>query len=341
MAPINNAAFIPVAQGHPMIVRSAEYPTVDNGEVVIKVAAVAINPMDHFIQTMGDKLFSFLKYPYCGGDDLAGTVMDVGSDVTCFKAGDRVFGVTTSFAAREGAFQEYAVLKAHCTAIVPEHVNFTNAAVLGLGICTASCALYAKDQLALEYPTLDPKPTGKTVLIWAGASSVGTNAIQLAVASGYEVFTTASSKNFDYCKNLGASQVFDYKSRTVTEDIIQALQGKTCAGAVAIQRGSQVNCFDVVLKTEGSKFVASTIPGVVPNSVAAGAQAAFVQAGSVPGSEAGNYIWSKFLPNALEERRYRCLPEPLVVGHSLDKVQDTMDMLKSGGTSARKLVVTL
>lgn len=324
-----------------MIVQPAEYPTVSEGEVVVKVAAVAVNPMDWFIQIMGDKLFSFLRYPYCGGGDLAGSVVEVGSDVTRFKAGDRVLGVATGFVAREGAFQEYAIVKAHSAAIVPEDVDFTNASVLGLGICTGACALYAKDQLALEYPTLDPKPAGKTVLIWAGASSVGSNAIQLAVASGYEVFTTASPKNFDYCKKLGASQVFDYKSPTVTEEIIKAFKGKTCAGAVAIQRGSQINCFEVVLQTEGSNFVASTIPGIVPNGVPAGAQAAFVQAGSVPGSELGKYIWSEFLPEALGKKKYQCLPEPLVVGHGLGKIQEAIDLGKAGGTSAQKLVVTL
>lgn len=90
------------------------------------------------------------------------------------------------------------------TALVPEDVDFTHAAELGLGIYTAACALYAKDQPALEYATLDPKPADKAVLVWAGTSSVGTNAIQLAVAPGYHVFTTVSPENFDYCKKLGA-----------------------------------------------------------------------------------------------------------------------------------------
>jgi len=63
---------------------------------------------------------------------------------------------------------------------------------------------------------------------------VGCNAIQLAVAAGYEVFTTCSPKNFDLVKELGASQTFDYNSKTVVKDIIHAFQNKTTAGAISV-----------------------------------------------------------------------------------------------------------
>jgi NADPH:quinone reductase-like Zn-dependent oxidoreductase len=324
-----------------MEVGPAEYPTVGAGEVVVKAAVIAVNPMDWYIQIMGEQLFSFLQYPYCGGDDVAGTIAEVGSGVTDFKLGDRVFGIAPGFDAREGAFQEYIVLKANVTAHIPDHLKFEQASVIPLSICTAAAGLYQKDMLALAPPSIDPKPKGETLLIWAGASSVGTNAIQLAVASGYEVLTTSSPKNFDYCKKLGATKVFDYSSPTVTADILAALTGTKLAGAFAIQMGSEQTCYEVVGKAEGTaKFVACAMP-VAPDTVPAGVTAKFLNAATVTGNEVGELIWKRFLPAALKENKFLCLPEPLVVGHGLEKLQEAIDKGKAGGVSARKLVVTV
>ncbi len=341
MAPTNKAAWIPAARAHPMEVGPAEYPTVGAGELIVKAAAIAVNPMDWFIQVMGDQLFSFLKYPYCGGDDVAGTVVEVGSGVNNFKVGDRVFGVAPGYGAREGAFQEYVVLKAVVTSPIPASVTFEQASVLPLGICSAAAGLYQETTLGLDYPSLDPKPKGETLLIWAGASSVGTNAIQLAVASGYEVFTTSSPKNFEYCKSLGATKVFDYRSATIATDLIAAFQGKKCAGAFAIQRGSEVVCFEVIAKVEGTKFVACAMP-IFPDKVPQGLSAKFINAAAVAApNEVGEMIWTKFLPVVLEKGKFKCLPEPLVVGQGLEKLQEAIDKGKAGGASAQKLVVTL
>lgn len=86
--------------------------------------------------------------------------------------------------------------------------------------------------MKLQLPSTSPKPTGKTLLVWGGSTSVGGSAIQLAVAFGYVVFTIASPKNFKYVKGLGAKQVFDYRSKTVVKDTIQAFEGKATAGSV-------------------------------------------------------------------------------------------------------------
>jgi NADPH:quinone reductase-like Zn-dependent oxidoreductase len=341
MAPTNNAAWIPAAKAHPMEVGPAEYPTVGAGELIIKAAAIAINPMDWFIQIMGNQLFSFLKYPYCGGDDVAGTVAEVGSGVDNFKVGDRVVGIAPGFGAREGAFQEYVVVKAAVTSPIPASVTFEQASVLPLGICSAAAGLYQETYLNLDPPSLDPKPKDETLLIWAGASSVGTNAIQLAVASGYEVFTTSSPKNFEYCKSLGASKVFDYRSPTIAADLIAAFQGKKCRGAFAIQRGAEVPCFEIIAKVEGTKFISCAMP-IVPDKVPQGLSAKFINASAVAApNEVGEMIWTKFLPAALEQGKYKCLPEPLVVGQGLEKLQEAMDKGKVGAKSAQKLVVTL
>ena len=341
MAPTNNAAWIPADKAHPMEVGPAEYPTVGAGEVIIKAVAIAVNPMDWLIQIMGNQLFSFLKYPYCGGDDVSGTVAEVGSGVSNLKVGDRVVAVAPGFAAREGAFQEYIAVKAAVTSPIPDSVTFEQASVLPLGICSAAAGLYQEAFLNLDPPSLNPKPKGETLLIWAGASSVGTNAIQLAVASGYEVFTTSSPKNFEYCKALGASKVFDYRSPTVVADLVSAFQGKKCRGAFAIQRGTEVSVFEIIAKTTGNKFIACAMP-IVPDKVPQGLSAKFINASAVAApNEVGQLIWTEFLPAALAQGKYKCLPEPLVVGKGLDKLQEAIDKGKAGAKSAQKLVVTL
>ena len=95
--------------------------------------------------------------------------------------------------------------------------------MLPLAVSTAACGLFQADQLSLAHPSAKPEPAGRTLLVWGGSSSVGSNAIQLAVAAGYEVIATASPRNFGYVTNLGASRVFDYNSPEVVADIVAAL----------------------------------------------------------------------------------------------------------------------
>lgn len=110
-------------------------------------------------------------------------------------------------------------------------MSFEQAAVLPLAISTAAAGLYEKDHLNLQHPSLNPKSTGQSLLIWGGSSSVGALTTQLAKASGYEVVTTASPRNFDFVKSLGADHVLDYNSKTIVDELVDLLKGKTVAGA--------------------------------------------------------------------------------------------------------------
>jgi NADPH:quinone reductase-like Zn-dependent oxidoreductase len=119
-----------------------------------------------------------------------------------------------------GGFQLYTVAKEITVAAIPESLPYEQAVVLPLSISTAAAGLYQKGFLEVPYPTIDPKPTGKTILT-----------IQFAVASGLTVVSTASKKNLEYVKALGAHHVFDYSSATVDQDIIATLKGSTFVGA--------------------------------------------------------------------------------------------------------------
>lgn len=370
---INAAAWLTVKHGV-LEVRSAPYTSPRENEIVVRNRAVAINPIDWLIQSLGEIIFAWIKYPFVLGSDVAGDVVEVGNAVTRFKAGDRVLGHAVGSdkkrnSAAEGAFQEYTVLLAHMAAPIPDAMTYENATVLPLGLSTAACGLFEKDQLALSYPSADAVPVGQTLLIWGGSTSVGSNAIQLATAAGYDVVTTASPKNFDYVRRLGASQVFDYRSKTVVEDIIKALDGRMIAGALAIGVGSAEACHDIVHACAGNKFIAMATPSVafdrapsgggrllwlvptlgrlIGSNVALmlksrlrGIRTKFIFGSSLMDNEVGPMIYRDFLPGALADGRYTAAPGPVVVGRGLDQIQAGMDIQRHG-VSAQKVVVSL
>jgi NADPH:quinone reductase-like Zn-dependent oxidoreductase len=163
-----------------------------------------------------------------------------------------------------GAFQRFVIVNAQAVAELPYKIPSSVGVVLPLGISTASAGLYQKSYLSLPFPTVEnPKPIHRTLLIWGGSSSVGSCAIQLAVASGVDVITTASKKNFEYCKDLGAEKVFDYHDEDVEAQIGKYLDGKTLAGVFHAvgANGAVETCARIAEKAEG-KAVVVTVRGV-------------------------------------------------------------------------------
>ncbi|KAI1805837.1 zinc-binding oxidoreductase CipB [Daldinia bambusicola] len=241
MPPQNHAVYLVDKHGKPLEVRPAPYTTPGTDELVIEVKAIAINPVDIGMQLFGSLMFPWIKYPAIVGNDVSGVVVEVGSGKVSklFRPGDRVVGHAVgtdkrSNNAAEGAFQKYTVLRYDLTSKIPGSLSHEQASVLPLGLSTAACGLFMKDYLALR---------------------VGSDAVQLAHAAGYEVLATASPKNSEYLKSIGASKVFDYKQASAVRDIISALQNKTCAGAIAIGDRSLEACIDIVGAVPGRKFV--------------------------------------------------------------------------------------
>ncbi|MBB3695620.1 zinc-binding alcohol dehydrogenase family protein [Sphingomonas sp. BK580] len=369
----NTALWLP-AKRAAFVTGDAPYPMPEPGQIVVRARAVAVNPMDRLTQTMGDIITPYLHYPTVMGSDVAGEVVAVGRNVTRFQVGDRVLGHATGSdkarnSAAEGAFQTYVVILAHMAAPIPGDLSFEAASVLPLALSTAACGLFQQDLLALTHPVSKPAATGETLLVWGGSTSVGSNAIQLAVAAGYDVVTTASPRNADYLKRLGASQVFDYRKPTVVADIIAALRGRKLAGAIAIGVGSGGACVDVVAACEGRRFVALATPPTSFDAVPAGkgrwralvpamarmlaGNAAlmikarrrrvgtkFIWGSALLGNEVGPMIYEKFLPTALAEQRYVAAPPAVIAGHGLDAIPAALERQRRG-VSASKLVVTL
>lgn len=170
--------------------------------------------------------------------------------------------------ATDGAFQHYATVKSILVSVIPDSLPLANGAVLPLAIGTAAAGLYSV--LKLPLPSLNPVPNGKTLLIWGGSSSVGSATIQLAIASGFKVISTASPKNFDYVKSLGATTVLDYGQENIVEQIFSALEGETLAGvfdAIGAETSARASAA-VVSKYGGGKLaLALWAPEGLPENV--------------------------------------------------------------------------
>ncbi|MGV8872651.1 MAG: zinc-binding alcohol dehydrogenase family protein [Rhodococcus sp. (in: high G+C Gram-positive bacteria)] len=371
--PTNYAAWLNRARGR-LEPAGAPYTAPGDDYIVVRNRAVAVNPIDWIIQVAGTMAYRWLAYPAVVGSDSAGEVVQVGENVTRFRVGDRVVGHAVgtdkdSNSAAQGTFQHYTVLLERMASPIPDGLDFASAAVLPLGVSTAACALFQSNQLGLQYPGPGVPSTGHTVLIWGGSTSVGTNAIQLAVAAGYDVVTTCSPRNFDFVRSLGAAEVFDYNAPTVVPDIIAAFRDRTLAGAIAIGTTSANACLRIVAGCTGRKFVSVATPPVsfagladehrtrftavrtvsrlITSNIALHAYARprrigleYIFGTSLKNNDVSNAIYRDFLPAALAEGRYLALPHARIVGNGLIHLQEALDVQRRG-VSATKIVVTL
>ena len=186
-------------------IREVEKPSPAADEVLLKVRAAALNPLDsHLLRhpLMRRILSARSKRKITGpGRDVAGEVEAVGSKVTRFKPGDAVFG------ACGGAFAEYACAAESALAIKPENVTFEQAASAPVAGLTALQGLRDKGQVQ----------PGQKVLINGAAGGVGTFAVQVAKSLGAEVTGICSTRNVEMLRSIGADRVFDYTQEDVTQ----------------------------------------------------------------------------------------------------------------------------
>jgi alcohol dehydrogenase len=209
-------------------------PAVGHDDLLVKVHAASVNPVDTKIRD--GKLKVLLKYrmPLVLGNDLAGTVTAVGAGVKRFKVGDAIYARLDKH--RIGAFAEYAVVREAVAAPKPANLTFEEAASLPLVGLTAWQALVDIGRLQ----------AGQRVLIHAGSGGVGTFAIQLAHHLGAKVYTTVGQRNVELVKQLGTDVAIDYRSERF-EDVAQ-------------------DC-DVVLETLGGELLLRSLRCVKPGGV--------------------------------------------------------------------------
>lgn len=175
-------------------------------EVLVRVHAAAVNPVDWKIREGYFKGMMPHQLPLILGSEFSGVVAGVGANVSACKAGDEVYGYCSL--ARCGAYAEFVAVKETEIAVKPSSIDFMNAAAIPVGALTAWQA-FAMAGLS----------AGQTVLIHAAAGGVGSLAVQIAKARGAHVIGTASARNAEFVKSLGADEVIDYTT-TKFEDVV-------------------------------------------------------------------------------------------------------------------------
>ena len=186
------------SDGRELIVRDIPIPAIADDEVLVKVVAAAVNPLDNMIVRGEVKLIVPYRFPLVMGNELSGVVEKVGSGVKGFQKGDRVYARMPLD--KIGAFAEYAAVRATALAKIPDYLSFEEAASVPL---TALTAWQAYELMQVE--------KGKTIFISGGTGSVGAMAIPIAKSLGLTVITNGSAENEERVLSLGADRFIDYR----------------------------------------------------------------------------------------------------------------------------------
>jgi NADPH:quinone reductase len=199
--------------GGPEVLKLEEVPTpqLGPGDVLVQMHAVGVNPVETYIRA---GMYARLpELPYTPGNDGAGVVEHVGSDVNEFQPGDRVYTAGSI----SGTYAEFALCKAEQVHPLPANVSFAQGAAMGTPYATAYRGLFQR---------AEAKP-GETVLVHGASGGVGTAALQLARARGLRVFGTAGSdEGLKLAREQGAHEVFDHRAPDHFEQIMKATGGR-------------------------------------------------------------------------------------------------------------------
>ena len=179
-------------------------PEPRGSEVLVKVGAVAVNPIDTYIRNGAN--YWELPKPYIIGSDLAGTVTAVGPEVRRFKVGDRVWGSNQGLMGRQGTFAEYCAVDESWLYPTPASVTDDTAAACALVGITAHLGLFQNAGLK----------SGETIFVNGGSGGVGSMVIQMAKAAGAKIIATAGSdEKCAACRSLGAELTINYKAQDI------------------------------------------------------------------------------------------------------------------------------
>jgi NADPH2:quinone reductase len=200
--------------GAPFRIVPITLPKPGPGEVLVRIKASAVNPLDLKIRA-GEAAHARQPLPAILGIDLAGVVEAVGSGVTAFRSGDEVYGMTGGVGGLQGSLAEYAAVDADLLAPKPADLTMREAAALPLIFITAWEGLV--DRAGVH--------AGQKVLVHGGAGGVGHVAIQIARAHGADVFATGSAESRPIIERLGATAI-DYRRTPVEHYVAEHTDGR-------------------------------------------------------------------------------------------------------------------
>lgn len=226
-------------------------PEPGEGEIRVKVRSVSLNPVDYKLAGRGHPDWS---WPHVLGLDVAGEVDAVGDGVDEFFAGDRVF--YHGDLSKPGGFAEYAITTAHTTAAIPGGVSFNDAAAIPCAGLTAYEAVVRR---------LNVQP-GHIVWMQGGAGGVGGFGIQICRNIGATVITTASAKNHDFVKSLGADHAIDYNTEDVVDRIMEITGGRGVDGVLGAVDPATADQGIEVLAFRGGIACVAGLPTLKPET---------------------------------------------------------------------------
>lgn len=201
-------AFVATRYGkHPLLAAEVSEPTVGTNDVLVRVSAASVNPLDIMVRNGEFKQLLKYRLPFVLGHDVAGVVTETGADVRGLSVGDQVYARPRDL--RIGTFAEYIAIDQADVALKPATLSMPEAAAVPL-------VALAAWQILVERAHVGP---GQKVLVHAGAGGLGSTVIQLAKHLGAHVTTTANGARAELVRNLGADEVIDY----TTQDFSQIL----------------------------------------------------------------------------------------------------------------------
>ena len=233
----------------------APMPEIAHDEVLIKVTASSVNPIDWKARKGALKERMKIEFPFILGWDVSGTIERKGTLVSTFKVGDIVYA--RSNPARNGAYAEYIAVRASEVAFAPTTIPLTDASGIPLACQTAWAGLFEQGNLW----------QGQTVLIHGGSGGVGTFAIQLARYIGAQVIATTSTSNIGLVRSLGADEVIDYK----TQDFNKMLRNvdlvfDTIGGDTQRKSWQVIKKGGILVSTVGADERMAKEYGIIPKS---------------------------------------------------------------------------
>lgn len=211
-----------------------EKPKIQKDQVLIEVFASGVNPIDYKIIEGAMKQVRKLSFPASIGFDVSGKIVEKGDDVNHLNIGDNVYSRVPS--ETPGTFAEFIAVDSNVVCLKPSNINFLQSAGLPLvGLTTIQAFDYAQIK------------KGDKILIHAGSGGIGSFAIQYAKSKGAFVYTTTSTKNVNWVKELGADRVIDYKKENYLEivkniDVVYDTLGRnyTYEAFKVIKKGGRV-----------------------------------------------------------------------------------------------------
>lgn len=184
-------------------------PSINSDQMLVKVYATSVNPVDWKIRKGLLKILTGNKFPMILGFDVSGEVVEVGSTVTQFQIGDLIYACLDQITG--GSYAEYSAVSQKVACLKPQNITHEEAASIPLAAQTALQALRDKGQI---------KP-GHRVLINGASGGVGIFAVQIAKVQGAQVTAVCSEKNAELVKNLGADRIIDYNKQNFTKEDIK------------------------------------------------------------------------------------------------------------------------